>query len=127
MNYDLEAIGPRIRQARLDKGLSQTDLAIKANLDRSGISEIEGNKRRPALDTFVMIAKVLGVELDYLLGGGSTEPIDERGMEFAKYMSTLKIFEREVLITLFEGYRAERDAIIRAQQKSSGFADSIAE
>lgn len=56
-----EALGQAIRQARLERGLSQERLGLDADLDRTYVSSIERGHRNPTFDTLVKIADVLGV------------------------------------------------------------------
>ncbi|MBS3872939.1 MAG: helix-turn-helix transcriptional regulator [Firmicutes bacterium] len=59
-------LGERIKSARLEKGLSQEELA-QGLLSRSYICELERNKRRPSLATIGALAERLGKPLDYFL------------------------------------------------------------
>lgn len=64
---DLKAVGRRIKAARENAGLTQEDLAAKANLSTTHISCIERGVKPPKLDTFVTIANAIGVSSDNLL------------------------------------------------------------
>lgn len=64
---DLKAVGRRVKAARMQCGLTQDDLAEKAELSTTHISCIERGVKPPKLDTFVKIANVLGVTSDILL------------------------------------------------------------
>ena len=64
---DLKAVGRRIKAAREKAGLTQEDLAAKANLSTTYISCIERGVKPPKLDTFVTIANAIGVSSDLLL------------------------------------------------------------
>ncbi len=64
---DLKAVGRRIKAARERAGLTQEDLAAKANLSTTHISCIERGVKPPKLDTFVNIANAIGVSSDVLL------------------------------------------------------------
>jgi len=59
-------LGERIKAARLEKGLSQEELALGL-LSRSYICELERNKRRPSLATVRALAERLGKPIDYFL------------------------------------------------------------
>lgn len=58
----------RLRQARLDAGLLQRELAKKAYVTPGGVSFYESGKRQPSTETLVQLAKVLNVSADWLLG-----------------------------------------------------------
>ncbi len=64
---DLKAVGRRIKAARERAGLTQEDLAERANLSTTHISCIERGVKPPKLDTFVNIANAIGVSSDVLL------------------------------------------------------------
>ncbi|ELY2566170.1 helix-turn-helix transcriptional regulator [Cronobacter sakazakii] len=50
-----------IKKIRLEKGMTQEDLAYKSNLDRTYISGIERNSRNLTIKTLELIIKGLGV------------------------------------------------------------------
>jgi len=53
--------GNRVKRLRINKGLSQEELAYLADLHRTQISLIERGKRCPRLDTIFKLAKALEV------------------------------------------------------------------
>ena len=54
-------IGEEIRKARTDAGLSQEELAFRADLSRNYVSMVELNQNSPTLDTLLRICLALGV------------------------------------------------------------------
>ena len=60
-------IGKRIRELRLKKNMSQADLADKANISLSQVSDIETGKSSMRLTTFIGIVEALQVSADVLL------------------------------------------------------------
>jgi len=54
-------LGVILRTLRLEKGLSQEELAIDSGLDRTYISLLERGLRKPTLSTIFKIADVLKV------------------------------------------------------------------
>jgi len=58
--------GDRIRDLRLEKGLSQEELAFKAGIHRTYLGGIERGERNPALKNIAAIARALGVTLSEL-------------------------------------------------------------
>jgi transcriptional regulator with XRE-family HTH domain len=54
-----EAFGMILRKARRARSLSQSELALKTDLDRTFISLLERGERQPSLTTLFQIAKVL--------------------------------------------------------------------
>jgi transcriptional regulator with XRE-family HTH domain len=53
--------GNRVRQLRLEQGISQEELAFNSNLHRTYISDIERAERNVSLANIYKIAKALGV------------------------------------------------------------------
>ncbi len=54
--------GERVRELRLEAGLSQEELAAKAKMDRTAISHIERATRSSTLETIEKLAKALRIE-----------------------------------------------------------------
>ena len=63
----IRMIGERIREARLDKKMSQQELATRANVSLPHISDIEHGKQSMKLMTFVRIIEALQVSADRIL------------------------------------------------------------
>jgi len=62
--------GERVRELRLAKGLSQEELAFRADIHRTYLSGVERGIRNPALRNIEAIADSLGVSLSELLSFG---------------------------------------------------------
>ena len=58
----------RLKEARRQKGLSQSELADLAHVSRQAYSLYERDLRRPNWETMIILAKALDVSVDYLLG-----------------------------------------------------------
>lgn len=63
----LSAFGTRVRELRREQGLSQEDLADRANLHRTYVGSIERGERNVALLNIHRLAKALGVTARELL------------------------------------------------------------
>ena len=61
--YFLKNIGRKIRELRLEKGLSQFELNIDANLSKNQIGRIERFEQDIKLTTLLKIAKALDIEV----------------------------------------------------------------
>jgi transcriptional regulator with XRE-family HTH domain len=57
-------LGPRLRELRTRRGLSQTELARLVGVTPSTISQVESNLIYPSLPALLKMAEVLGVELN---------------------------------------------------------------
>lgn len=62
-------IGERIKKLRIQKSLSQLDLAKKINVDNQQVCKYEHGKILPAAETLIKLSKALGVTIDYILLG----------------------------------------------------------
>ena len=60
-------VGQRIRSLRLKKGMLQEELARKAGLSPSALSNFEQGRRRTSLDWLRKISKALGVPMSDLI------------------------------------------------------------
>ena len=56
-----------IKCARVVKGLKSGELAKKANLGTSSISQIESGKKSPSIESFIRIAEALGYRPSQLM------------------------------------------------------------
>ncbi len=66
----------RLRELRIEQGLTLLQVSERANIDISMLSRLESGKRRLALDHIPGLASALGVSADDLLGGSA--PADPR-------------------------------------------------
>jgi transcriptional regulator with XRE-family HTH domain len=62
-----QKFGKRVRELRIEAGLTQEELGFRAGLDRTYISGIERGKRNPSLRNIDKLAKALRVETYELL------------------------------------------------------------
>jgi transcriptional regulator with XRE-family HTH domain len=63
----LLALGKAIRQLRVAKGISQEELALRAEVDRSYVGRVERGDNNAAILTLAKLAKALGVSVARLL------------------------------------------------------------
>ena len=58
-----EHIGRRLRQARLDTGISQVEMAAEIGMASTYLSEVESGRHNITLDTLAGIASFLGLDV----------------------------------------------------------------
>jgi len=63
----LIALGRVIREARLAKGISQENLALLAEVDRSYVGRVERGDNNVAVLTLAKLAKALGISVAKLM------------------------------------------------------------
>ncbi|WP_304458972.1 helix-turn-helix domain-containing protein [Alicyclobacillus sendaiensis] len=61
-------LGQRIRQTRIRRGLTQSQIAMALGVTEANISNYERDKSIPPSERLQKLAEVLGVSVDYLLG-----------------------------------------------------------
>lgn len=62
-----EVVKKNIRECRVKREMTQTELATKAGIPNQAITEIENGARRVNVDDLVLIAKALNVRVERLL------------------------------------------------------------
>ena len=65
--YHRENLGQRVRQFRVDQGLTQTNLAELSGLSHSALSKIENNQLSPTFETILKIIGGLNIDISELL------------------------------------------------------------
>lgn len=65
----LDGIGGRLREARVNAGVSQRELARRLGLSASLISQLESGLSKPSVGTLYAIVTELGVSLDRIIRG----------------------------------------------------------
>jgi XRE family transcriptional regulator, master regulator for biofilm formation len=71
-------IGRNIYEIRMKKGFTLSELAERANISKSYLSNIERNiNRNPSIQVMEKIARVLGIDLKMLLQTGTNEKVEQ--------------------------------------------------
>ncbi len=70
----------RLKQLRLQAGLTQLQLAQQLGLTKSMISFYELSERAPSPDILIRLSQIFHVSTDYLLGLESREVLDVSGL-----------------------------------------------
>src|SRR5262249_60033958 len=69
----MASVGERIRGRRTELGWTQDQLAQKAGLSKSFLSDLENGKRSVGANNLLDIARALGVSLDFLMTGTASQ------------------------------------------------------
>ena len=89
-----------IKDSRLRKGLTQSDVATALGVSSVVYSRYETGKRQPSIDMHIQMADIFGVTVDFLLGMQDIED------------STLSDYELQLLIASRKAdERAKQDAL----------------
>lgn len=69
-------VSKKLKELRLARRMTMTDVAAAAGLSQSALSYIENGTNRPTVETLEKILKVLDMTLgDFFVGGGASEPL----------------------------------------------------
>lgn len=60
-------VGERLRALRIQRGLTQQELAAQLKIDRSTLCKYETGYSEPKLDILRKVSKLFGVDYNYLL------------------------------------------------------------
>ena len=91
-------VGEKIRNAREDKDLSQTDMANLIPMNQSNYSKIERGIQEPSMGQLRRICQILNLDPRYLLDLGESTPVSKKDIDLlkdvkkfiAKYKSSIK-------------------------------------
>ena len=74
--------GDRLKELRLQNGMTQKDLADRIGVTKSVISFYELRERTPSPEVLVKLATIFHVSSDYLLGIEKGKSIDITGLDY---------------------------------------------
>ena len=83
-------VGERLKQLRLERGLSQRDLS-GPGVSYAYISRIEAGARRPSVKALRMLAQKLGVTAEYLETGLQIDASEARELRLADLELRLRL------------------------------------
>lgn len=75
-------IGSKIKQLRLENGLTQQELANRLELTKGYISQIERNISSPSMETFFSILEILGTDVSSFFSKQSDEQVVHSESDF---------------------------------------------
>ena len=90
--------GCRLRELRLNKKLTQTQVARRLNLSKTTISGYENNIKTPSLDVLTQLSILYVVSSDYILG------LENRNMLL---IDGLTDKQRKILDLLLDEFRTQ--------------------
>lgn len=74
-------MGDKLKSLRLEKKLTQKQVADRIGLAISAVSSYESGNRYPSYDVLVQLARIFHVTTDYLLGMTDKRNIDVTGLD----------------------------------------------
>ena len=73
-------IGEKLKSLRLEKNLTQKQIADRIGLAVSAVSSYESGSRYPSYDVLVKLSRIFHVSTDYLLGITDKRNVDVTGL-----------------------------------------------
>ena len=64
----LEYFGDKLRALRMEKKLTQNDLAARLGIVGASVSSYEKSKQYPSVEVLIQLCQIFDVSADYLLG-----------------------------------------------------------
>lgn len=112
----------RVRELRLERGLTQEELCERARISVDAISRIEGGSRVPTIETVERIASALGVPPAVFFDDDAPPPVEPHPEPLRRVVTLLEVHPEPVL-TLAENVVT---ALLRAYRRGAetGRADS---
>ncbi len=102
--FDSSTLGKRIREARLNKKLTQEQLSEMVDIGSYYLGEIERGVKVPSLKVFVEISDALGVSSDSLLRDSVSAGIVYVNSEITKKLDTLTPKQRASAVEILDAY-----------------------
>ena len=97
---DFQLIGRRVRDFRMDRGLTQEKLAEAAELSVPYVSHIERGKKKASISTFIKLAAALGVTVDALLLGWQPVEVQSIDSDVKALLGDCSPRERQVILKI---------------------------
>ena len=116
-------VGEIIRQARKEKGMSQSELAKSAGTTKQNIANYENGRRKPRTDVLIKIAGALGINIAYLLSGYMSFDTPEEYEEYKKRIQNSPGVEVE-LIDTYDIFKLDNLNIRRINEMLNTFNDA---
>jgi transcriptional regulator with XRE-family HTH domain len=118
-------VGETIRQLRIDRRLSQSDLAISLGISYAQVQKYETGKNRVSASRLVQIANVFGIDVNVFFEGARIVPVDpindnflpkelmtKQGLELLKAFHAIQnSFVRAKLLTLVKSVAKDQSGL----------------
>ena len=92
-------MGEKLRSLRIEKKLTQKQVADRIGLAISAVSSYESGSRYPSYDALIKLSRIFHVSTDYLLGLSATSTLD---------ISSLNEEEINIVYSLIEYFRSKK-------------------
>lgn len=117
-SHRLIHIGSRIRERRMEVGMSQETLAEKAGISSNTVSRIEGGLTAMSIEIFQELVQILGLDADALLCHAGVSDTGERNAkDILGCISRLGREDQEIVV---QTVKALADALEKGRHGDTG-------
>ena len=99
---DYKVLGARIKEVRLNRGLTQDNLAEMVGCNTSHISNIENSYTKLSLNVLLAIANSLDTSVDYLLCNQVNDTSSALNKEILRVLQTCDDGKKERILKMIE-------------------------
>lgn len=100
MDVNFKLIGKRIKEVRMQRSITQADLAEMTGMSDSYISYIETAKKQASLESLIQISNALGITVDELLCGNQLYNPTDYQTDIDLLMDDCSLLERRFIFEL---------------------------
>ncbi len=100
MDQQLQEIGARLKQARIAKNLSQSQLAEAADISVSFLSNLENGRQAMNIKTLTVLLDILNISADWLLNNETDSANRAAALELEKELASCTPKERDTILNL---------------------------
>ena len=99
----IESFANRLQKAMNIRGIKASDLAKKAKIDKSLISNYLAGKYKAKQDKVAIISEVLNINPAWLMG--FDVPMDKKNNEISKKIESLNIEQKKAIINIIDNMK----------------------
>ena len=101
---DKIALGQRIREVRIMRGLTQHTLAQLADIGIMYLGEIERGIKMPSLNVFIKLVDALDISADYILRNEINSGMEYICDDIAQRLKPLTPHQRKTAVDILDAY-----------------------
>lgn len=114
----MSTLGERLKKARERRGFTQLEASQKANINNKTLSRYENDGTKPDPETLGILAKIYGVNANFLLGLDEVQQNEEQEQVFFRAdISSLSKEEQELFKDDIEDYIKSRKEFLLNKRK----------
>lgn len=108
----VQLVGPKIRQLRKERKLTQTELASRIGIQQSDLSRMEKGEYRVSLDTLFKILAVFNVSISEFFDDVNKESLTPRDVQVMRDLKRLPSSARREVEEFIAFKRGQVDSIV---------------